>query len=199
MLIEKAVNDIDSDIVFWTGDIVPHDIWNQKLDHVMFYQREITEALKTNFTSQQIYPLMGNHDFANLNSHDLSVPYSDWALLHTAELWTEGDDPLIFEKEEAELFEQYSYYSLPLKTKKDKKMSQNGRIIVINTEAGYLHNLLLYKTRQDPGGQLAWLESLLTKMEADGEFAIILGHVPSSKEDFSSNWALRLRALMDRF
>lgn len=28
-MIEKVKNEIKPDVVFWTGDIVPHEIWNQ--------------------------------------------------------------------------------------------------------------------------------------------------------------------------
>lgn len=49
----------------------------------------------------------------------------------------------------------------------------------------------------DPGGELAWLESILIDMEAKGENAILLGHMPIS--DCLRAWGSRFQALAERY
>lgn len=51
--------------------------------------------------------------------------------------------------------------------------------------------------RNDPGNELAWLESELNDLEKKNEFAYIIGHIPSNncKQEF----AMRYAALMERY
>lgn len=60
-------------------------------------------------------------------------------------------------------------------------------------------NYELFRTRYDPGDQLDWLEKSLLKLEINGEFALILAHVPPGSHECLYQWAIRYRALMDRF
>lgn len=41
---------IKPDVVLWTGDVVPHDIWNQSLDHVKIYMDELERVFKGKFS-----------------------------------------------------------------------------------------------------------------------------------------------------
>ena len=64
----KFVNEeIKPDVVFWTGDAAPHDIWVNSFDHVKIYQKVIADYMKTNFSDYAIYPMEGNHDFGVAN------------------------------------------------------------------------------------------------------------------------------------
>lgn len=60
--------EIKPEIVFWTGDIAPHDQWNYTLDHVQKYQVRLAEFMKANLSDYVIYPFEGNHDFGVPNS-----------------------------------------------------------------------------------------------------------------------------------
>lgn len=66
--------ELKPDVVFWTGDIVPHDQWHYDLDYVKTYQVRLAEFMKANFTEYSIYPLEGNHDFETANSQDFREP-----------------------------------------------------------------------------------------------------------------------------
>jgi sphingomyelin phosphodiesterase len=57
----------------------------------------------------------------------------------------------------------------------------------------------LWVNRNDPGLELKWLEATLREMELRNESAIILGHVPSGDKDCLYHWAIRYRAITDRF
>ena len=59
---------IKPDIVFWTGDITPHDQWEYNLQYVTNYQTWLANFMKANLSDYVIYPLEGNHDFGEANS-----------------------------------------------------------------------------------------------------------------------------------
>ena len=58
--------ELQPDLLFWTGDAVPHDGWNYSLDHVKKYQSFLFNYMVENFSEFQIYPLEGNHDFGEV-------------------------------------------------------------------------------------------------------------------------------------
>jgi hypothetical protein len=58
---------IKPDVVFWTGDITPHDQWEYSFDYVVEYQTWLANFMKANLSDYSIYPLEGNHDFGEAN------------------------------------------------------------------------------------------------------------------------------------
>mmetsp|Transcript_14418 Transcript_14418/g.24589 ORF Transcript_14418/g.24589 Transcript_14418/m.24589 type:complete len:204 (-) Transcript_14418:653-1264(-) len=186
-------------MVMWTGDVVPHDIWNQHFNHTTTYVKAITDYLRENLKGAQIYGIMGNHDFDQLNAQDMTEPFGDLMLQYTGQLWSEGPEPLLFEEQAIEDFKRYGYFSQRLRLLKDKSYNGKVNVIGLNTQASYINNFLLFKSKYDPGEQLEWLEAKLREMEAGGEAAIILAHIPMAKSDFVTEWSLRFRALMERY
>lgn len=61
-----------------------------------------------------------------------------------------------------------------------------------------IHNFGTFKTMYDPGEQLQWLESELQGLEDAKGQAIIIGHQPMA-HGCAASWALRYRALMERY
>ena len=59
--------EIKPDLIAWTGDVPPHDMWNYNLDYVKKYQGVMTDFFKANFSDFSLYPLEGNHDFGDAN------------------------------------------------------------------------------------------------------------------------------------
>jgi len=57
--------------------------------------------------------------------------------------------------------------------------------------------LLDQQNRQDPGGQIGWLEQELLQIEKDEGFAYIISHIYPT--DFLHQCGIRYKALMDRF
>lgn len=62
------VNELAPDVLFWTGDIPPHDLWEYDLDHVMRYADFLDDYMKNNLNQWATYPIEGNHDFGVMNS-----------------------------------------------------------------------------------------------------------------------------------
>lgn len=65
------INELAPDALFWTGDITPHDMWNQSVDHVIRYSDYLTNFLLSELPDWATYMIDGNHDFGELiNSMD---------------------------------------------------------------------------------------------------------------------------------
>jgi len=94
-------------------------------------------------------------------------------------------------------FREYGYYVMPLRLIDGTKLPKT-KMIALNTQSCYTMNLLLWMNRDDPANELSWLEQELKAMEANGEHAIIYGHVPPG-DDCMYNWAVRFKALMERY
>jgi sphingomyelin phosphodiesterase len=135
---------------------------------------------------------MGNHDLALLNSQDFTKPYSEPMAQYIADLWG-GEGNIIYEEQAIESFKKWGYYQQRL------KFHPKARLIAVNSESCYTFNMYLSKTRDDPGGQLEWLENLLAEMEANDEIAIIAAHIPPSAQDCAREWSIRYRAIMVRY
>lgn len=86
----------------------------------------------------------------------------DPMLDYTAQIWSSGESPLLYDPQAIESFRKWGYYTQKMKVKNsDKQFSSNVNIIGLNTQACYLVNFLLFKSKNDPGDQLAWLEQTL--------------------------------------
>ena len=66
---------IKPDVIFWTGDTVPHNMFEEKhfTDKLEYIDR-VTSFFRANFTNMTVYPLLGNHDFAVSNLQDFREP-----------------------------------------------------------------------------------------------------------------------------
>jgi sphingomyelin phosphodiesterase len=53
---------IKFDFVYWTGDLPPHNIWNQTRPDQIFALRKLTQLFQKYFPNKVIYPALGNHE-----------------------------------------------------------------------------------------------------------------------------------------
>lgn len=61
---EYINNNIHPEVVFWTGDNVPHNMWEEKSYRDKFvYSEVLTDFVRANLSYATVYPLFGNHDF----------------------------------------------------------------------------------------------------------------------------------------
>ena len=72
-------------------------------------------------------------------------------------------------------------------------------IVAINTQPCYEFNWYLWSQRNDPGGVLEWLNQTFHDIEAKGEFAIVIAHIPPGEHSCLYQWSIRYKALTDRF
>jgi len=42
----EKVNELKPDVLFWTGDVTPHDLWNYSQEYVEYYQRFLFDYMQ---------------------------------------------------------------------------------------------------------------------------------------------------------
>lgn len=66
------------DAVYWTGDLPPHNIWNQSKADQVYDLRQLTAWFRDAFPALPIFPAVGNHESAPMdrspNPQSTSVP-----------------------------------------------------------------------------------------------------------------------------
>lgn len=76
-------------------------------------------------------------------------------------------------------FSKAGYYSQYFELKGLGKVFNKTRVLAVTTQTCNEQNWYLWEVLADPGDELAWLEGVLKEMEAKGENAILLGHIPT--------------------
>jgi hypothetical protein len=129
------INEIAPDILFWTGDIVPHDMWQQSQAHAEKYSDFLTNYMNENL-KYATYAIDGNHDFGSLLNSQ-SFESTDPMLIHQAETWKHWmtDDALA-------QFKRHGFYTQRLKTTAGKEYDK-AWVIAVNTQACYYWNFFL--------------------------------------------------------
>lgn len=130
-MLEFVKNTVKPDIIFWTGDNSPHNVWENDNSEVSNATARITSVLKQhlNGTTISVYPIQGNHDTWPVNVQDFSSPNSNIPINGFAPTWDGWLEP-----ETLVQFAQYGYYSQTLKLK-DGRVFENTKIIGVNTQA----------------------------------------------------------------
>ena len=157
LMLEYVRDEIKPDVVFWTGDVPPHDMWNYNTEYVQTYQQNLTDYMKEYFSEFSVYPLEGNHDFGTANCQDFNEkdPMIDFNL----EQWQ-----CYLDEQAQKTYEKAGYYSQTL-TLSNGTNYQKVRVIAVTTQPMYQFNFYLWSTREDPGDELQWLSDLLHQME----------------------------------
>ena len=137
---------IKPDIVFWTGDITPHDQWEYNLQYVTNYQTWLANFMKANLSDYVIYPLEGNHDFGEANSQSFIQP--DPILDVNLKLWDQWLD-----EGAKQQYAKAGYYTQKLKLK-NGTVFDKVNVVAVNTQPCYQFNFYLWNERDDPGGVL---------------------------------------------
>lgn len=58
----------DIDYIIWTGDLPPHDVWNQTKEENLNILKEAVKQMSESFPGIPIFPALGNHESAPVNS-----------------------------------------------------------------------------------------------------------------------------------
>ena len=129
------------DWIYFTGDIAPHDVWQQTeikdLQEISF----TTNLLKRMFPDKRIFPCLGNHEAA---PPDL-FPTKNFTWLYTffADQWS-------FDPETRKTILLGGFYTT--------KVTSNLRLIALNTNFCSENNYWLLINATDPLGQLQWVK-----------------------------------------
>lgn len=88
-IVETHGDDIQS--IFWTGDNSPHNVWENTVEEVSYYNKLVTQEIKDAFAGMgiPIYASTGNHDTWPVNLMDFTAPYTNQPINDLVDTWTE--------------------------------------------------------------------------------------------------------------
>ncbi|XP_060581957.1 acid sphingomyelinase-like phosphodiesterase 3b [Ruditapes philippinarum] len=167
-LVEETVTGIkdlksDVDFMLWTGDTVPHvDGSHLSTDLNKELVRNITNLMKSTFPNTLIYATFGNHDYHPKHKFP---PHNNEIYNATYLIWKSW----INDASQDSNFMKGGFYTT---------ITNSGiRIVAMNSNMYYTKDTLTVDL-EDPAGQFAWLDSVLTNATANNEKVILTGHVP---------------------
>ncbi|XP_046847921.1 sphingomyelin phosphodiesterase-like [Xenia sp. Carnegie-2017] len=178
------------DLVYWTGDVPPHDIWNQsRTDQIKAMESAVKLFIKY-FPDIKVYPAMGNHESAPVNS--FPPPFvtgkssNKWLLDSFADFWSfwlpEHTGPTI---------RRGGYYTV--------LHSKGFRIISLNDNYCNNQNWWLLINSTDPAGQLQWLIKVLQAAEDNHEKVHIISHIPIGTSSCLKYWSWNYYRIINRY
>ena len=92
LMFDYIKEQIQPDIIVWTGDNSAHSVWNNTVEEVIESTKNITLMLQNTFngTNATIIPIQGNHDLWPANDQDFSKPNGVSIILDYAQLWLDA-------------------------------------------------------------------------------------------------------------
>jgi len=181
----------DIDYIIWTGDLPPHDVWNQTRSANLYVLRETVRQLNYYFPKARIFPALGNHESSPVNSFpppNIQEPqYSmDWLYDELDVLWRrwlpESASPTV---------RKGAFYSVTV--------SPGFRMISLNMNYCNNKNWWLLLNSTDPAQELQWLIYELQSAELKGEKVHILGHIPPGHSDCLKVWSHNYYRIVNRY
>ncbi|XP_063982786.1 sphingomyelin phosphodiesterase-like [Diachasmimorpha longicaudata] len=180
----------DIDYILWTGDLPPHDVWNQTREGNLQILRNIMEDMKNSFPNVKIFPALGNHESAPVNSFPTQSAPSQFRIS-----WLYD-----------ELDKQWQQW-LPTTTSSTVKrgafysvlVEPGFRIISVNTNYCNDKNFWLLMNSTDPVSELQWLIDELQGAENRSEKVHIIGHIPPGSAECLKVWSANYYRIINRY
>ncbi|XP_004207961.1 sphingomyelin phosphodiesterase isoform X1 [Hydra vulgaris] len=159
----------DVDYIIWTGDVPPHNVWDQSRDDQKESIQNAAALFAKYFPGKKVFPSLGNHEGSPVdNFPPPSVKGKmggQWLLDTLADVWSKW-----LPEDTKETIKLGGYYTTLI----DKGV----RLISLNTNFGNDMNFWLYLDSVDPAEELHWLVNVLQKAEDNNEKVHIIGHMP---------------------
>ena len=178
---------LNPQFIIITGDMPPHDIWNQSDAYNMGYQSLASGLLKQYFPTTPVYAILGNHACFPVNQFSYEVDQEKWLLDGFAENWGWWLDAGAIDQ-----LKTLGVYSM-------LHAGTNLRMIALNTQACNDQNFYLWVNSTDPGGQVVWLWQQLAAAEKNGEVVYMYGHYYLADDGCLKYWSYHINALIDRY
>ena len=179
----------DLDLIYWTGDLPPHNVWEQDLmeEHKQLIEK-IARMIEQWFPGVPVHYTIGNHESHPVNSfpiHNKSSPlYTSMANSFQKMANLDGN--------ELNLFRSKGYYSTLFRP--------GFRIVSLNTNLCNNQNFWLLTDPEDPDNSLNYLVDVLKKAENANEKVHIIGHIaPGITPDCIKQWSLNYNNIIRRF
>ena len=162
----NIANTVKPDIILWTGDNPPHNVWSQSREFQLNATRRVTGFMKQYFPGIHVLPSIGNHESFPCDQFQVP-PYENWLYSVMGEEWSEW-----LTVDARATLEYAGYYTM--------KLNEKLRVISLNTQYGDDINFFLLLAETDPGNQLQWLNETLWESAENDETLWILGHIPTN-------------------
>ncbi|XP_071502434.1 sphingomyelin phosphodiesterase-like [Diadema antillarum] len=179
------------DFIYMTGDLPAHNVWNQTRSDQLKILDMVTDLLMKYFPGVKVYPTLGNHESAPVNSFPPEFITGDqsekWLYEACVSSWIEKSGWL--PKSAKETMLRGGYY--------DVLVYPGFRVVSLNANAGNTQNWWLRINATDPDAQLQWLVSVLQAAETAKEKVHILGHIPPSQN--LAVWSKNYELIVKRY
>ncbi|XP_059050871.1 sphingomyelin phosphodiesterase isoform X1 [Achroia grisella] len=191
MLKHIADTHTDIDYILWTGDLPPHDVWNQTKEENLKVLQETVAQMSDMFPGVPIFPALGNHESSPVNSFPppyISSPESSIAWLYNEldaqwRRWLPAGVSYTVRRG--------AFYSVLVRP--------GFRIISVNMNYCNNKNWWLLMNSTDPATELQWLIYELQSAEFSGEKVHIIGHIPPGHSDCLKVWSRNYYAIINRY
>lgn len=181
----------DIDYILWTGDLPPHDIWNQTKEENLKILKETVKQMSEIFPGVPIFPALGNHESAPVNSFpppyvkqvDSSIAWLYDALDIQWRKWLPASV--------SHTVRRGAFYSVLVRP--------GFRIISLNMN--YCNNLnwWLLLNSTDPATELQWFIYELQSAEFSNEKVHVIGHIPPGHSDCLKVWSRNYYKIVQRY
>ncbi|XP_011303541.1 sphingomyelin phosphodiesterase [Fopius arisanus] len=183
----------DADLIYFTGDIIDHGVWETSRSANSRSLHKIFKKMKETFRDHPIYPIFGNHEPHPLNQFspddiDEDNLSTKWLYELLADTWIEAG---WLPESTRNTILQGGFYTVSPK--------KGFRIIAINNNVAYIYNWWMMYKPNDLNGQLKWLAETLLDAEKNEEIVHILGHMPGGSPHFQHTWSREYRKIVNRF
>jgi len=162
------------DFILYTGDHTAIKDPDQSIDDTIWYINDIARVLRevraAYGSDVRVFPMLGNHDSFPFYQFPEKGPF--YVYEAAAKAWKDFLEP-----ESLETVRIGGYYT--------ELIEPGLRLVVINTAMYFDGNFVFPQWRVDPGGQLAWVRSVLQKAKDAGELVFIAAHVPPGASELS--------------
>ncbi|GBP20693.1 Sphingomyelin phosphodiesterase [Eumeta japonica] len=191
MLSHIAETHTDIDYILWTGDLPPHDIWNQTKEENLKVLQETVAQMSDMFPGVPIFPALGNHESSPVNS--FPPPYVSSPDSNIAWLYDELDAQWRrwLPAGVSHTVRRGAFYSVLVRP--------GFRIISLNMNYCNNKNWWLLLNSTDPATELQWLIYELQSAEFSGEKVHIIGHIPPGHSDCLKIWSRNYYAIINRY
>ncbi|KAG8301555.1 Acid sphingomyelinase-like phosphodiesterase 3b [Homalodisca vitripennis] len=159
----KAKHGENIEFVLWTGDALSNPSRHNP-SHNLATVRNLTHLFGHVFSSQFVFPVLG-HDDPRYVAED-TQPYR-----HVSSLWRHW-----LPSEALHTFNKGGFYSIEQKTRKLRLVALNTNLWTGDEGEG-----------EDPGGQWAWLETLMAKSYRLKETIYLVGHMAPGTDERLGN------------
>ncbi|XP_064489276.1 sphingomyelin phosphodiesterase-like [Ornithodoros turicata] len=178
------------DYVIWTGDMVPHDIWNVSRTDNLAIMKETAEMIARYLPGVPVFPALGNHEGVPVDSFPLpmvkgnqSISWLYDALVKQWSLWLPSSTTFTLRRG--------AYYSI--------RPFPGLKIISLNMNYCNSLNWWILLNTTDPTSELAWLTEELQASEILDEKVHIIGHIPPGGSDCLTVWSHNYYKIIARF